>query len=161
MFDFLGLTVEQIKIKYKQLAMKHHPDLGGDLEIMKLLNNAYETALKNCNGQTTKDDQGETHTYKYNQEFEQALMDKIIQLLSLNMPDVEIDLIGTWIWVTGDTKPVKDKIKQAGCMWHSKRGCWYFKIGKYYKGNSSASLDELAKKYGCTNASKFKKGIKK
>jgi hypothetical protein len=160
MFDFLGLTVEQIKIKYKQLAMKHHPDLGGDLEIMKLLNNAYETALKNCNGQTTKDDQGETHTYKYNQEVEQALMDKIIQLLSLNMPDVEIDLIGTWIWVTGDTKPVKDKIKQAGCTWHSKRGCWYFKIGKYYGRSSPESLEGLALKYGCTNASKFKKGIK-
>ena len=58
MFDFSGLTVEQIKIKYKQLAMKHHPDLGGDLETMKILNNAYEEALKRCNGQTTKDDQG-------------------------------------------------------------------------------------------------------
>ena len=77
MFDFLGLTVEEIKVNYKKLAMKHHPDLGGDLETMKLLNNAYETALKNCDGQTTKDDQGE-HTYKYNQEIEKALMDKIM-----------------------------------------------------------------------------------
>ena len=160
MFDFSRLTVEQIKIKYKQLAMKHHPDLGGDLETMKLLNNAYEEALKRCNGQTTKDDQGKEHTYKYNQEIERSLMDKIIQLLSLNMDNVEIDLIGSWIWITGDTKPVKDKLKEAGCTWHSKRGCWYFKIGKYYGRSSPASLEELAVKYGCTNTSKFKKGIK-
>lgn len=160
MFNFSGMTVEQIKINYKKLAVKHHPDLGGDLETMKALNNAYEAALKSCNGQTSKDDQGQEYTYKYNQEIEKALMDKIIELLSLNMPNVEIDLIGTWIWITGDTKPVKDKIKQAGCTWHSKRGCWYFKIGKYYGKSSPDSLEELAKKYGCTNASKFNKNIK-
>jgi hypothetical protein len=160
MFDFSGLTVEQIKIKYKKLAMQYHPDLGGDLEIMKMLNNAYEAALKSCDGQKTKDDQGQEHTYKYSQEIEQALMNKIIELLSLNMEDVDIDLIGTWIWVTGNTKPFKDKIKQAGCTWHSKRGCWYFKIGKYYGKSSTSSLEELAKKYGCTNASKFNKNIK-
>ena len=155
MFDFLGLTVEEIKVNYKKLAMKHHPDLGGDLETMKLLNNAYETALKNCDGQTTKDDQGE-HTYKYNQEIEKALMDKIMELLSLNLQGIEIDLIGTWIWITGDTKPVKDQLKEAECKWHGKRGCWYFKIGNYYR-RSSKSLETLAEKYGCTNANKFNK----
>jgi hypothetical protein len=155
MFDFLGLTVEEIKVNYKKLAMKHHPDLGGDLETMKLLNNAYETALKNCDGQTTKDDQGE-HTYKYNQEIEKALMDKIMELLSLNLQGIEIDLIGTWIWITGDTKPVKDQLKEAECKWHGKRGCWYFKIGNYYR-RSSESLETLAEKYGCTNANKFNK----
>ena len=160
MFNFSGMTVEQIKINYKKLVVKHHPDLGGDLETMKALNNAYEAALKSCNGQTSKDDQGQEYTYKYNQEIEKALMDKIIELLSLNMENVEIDLIGTWIWITGDTKPVKDKIKQAGCTWHSKRGCWYFKIGKYYGRSSPDSLEELAKKYGCTNANKFNKNIK-
>lgn len=155
MFDFLGLTVEEIKVNYKKLAMKHHPDLGGDLETMKLLNNAYETALKNCDGQTTKDDQGE-HTYKYNEEIEKALMDKIMELLSLNLQGIEIDLIGTWIWITGDTKPVKDQLKDAECKWHGKRGCWYFKIGNYYR-RSSKSLETLAEKYGCTNADKFNK----
>jgi hypothetical protein len=158
MFDFSG-SVEEIKLKYKKLAMQHHPDLGGDLETMKLLNNAYEASLKRCNGQTTKDGDKE-YTYKYNQEVEEALMNKIMELLSLNMNNVEIDLIGTWIWITGDTKTVKDKLKEAGCTWHSKRGCWYFKIGKYYGRSSPESLEELALKYGCTNTSKFKKGIK-
>jgi len=73
---------------------------------------------------------------------------------------IDNQMVGTWIWITGDTKPVKDKIKQAGCTWHSKRGCWYFKIGKYYGRSSPDSLEELAKKYGCTNASKFNKNIK-
>lgn len=161
MFNFTGLTVEQIKVEYKRLAMQHHPDLGGDLETMKQLNNAYEAALKSCNGQESKDSKGNTHTYKYNQEIERELMDKIIELLALGLEGVEIDLIGTWLWITGDTKPIKDKLKAAGCSWHSTRGCWYFKIGKYYGRYSPESLEDLAEKYGCTNVGKFKKSVKK
>ena len=77
-------------------------------------------------------------------------------MLSLNLQGIEIDLIGTWIWITGDTKPVKDQLKEAECKWHGKRGCWYFKIGNYYR-RSSKSLETLAEKYGCTNANKFNK----
>jgi curved DNA-binding protein CbpA len=32
---------EKIKLKYRQLALKYHPDRGGDEEKMKLINMAY------------------------------------------------------------------------------------------------------------------------
>lgn len=45
-FTILGVsldsTPEEIKIKYKQLANIHHPDKGGDEELFKLINLAYE-----------------------------------------------------------------------------------------------------------------------
>ena len=46
LYKILGLpnfaTVEDIKKAYRQLAMKHHPDRGGDEEIMKKINTAYQ-----------------------------------------------------------------------------------------------------------------------
>lgn len=37
---------QEIKTRYRDLAKKHHPDLGGDTETMKAVNEAYEQALK-------------------------------------------------------------------------------------------------------------------
>jgi hypothetical protein len=153
---FQGLnTVEEIKAHYKNLARKNHPDLGGDLEVMKEINNQYERALKGCHGQESKDSEGRTHTYKYNAETEQAIINKISELIALNLETVEISLIGVYLWITGDTKPSKDKLKGAGCYWHSKRGCWYWKPAEVRSyGQSKGDLDELARKYGCTNIGK-------
>lgn len=44
---FLGLTQElEIKARYKELAKKHHPDLGGCAEIMKEVNAQYEKCME-------------------------------------------------------------------------------------------------------------------
>lgn len=135
-------TVEQIKAEYRRLAKIHHPDIGGSEEEFKRLNNEYHDALKRCDGQ--KD--GE-HTYRYNEGTEQELMDKIYDLL--NLPGLEISLIGLWIWVSGDTKRHKEALKAMGLSWHSKRVCWYYKPQGWKRTRSSqASLEELAKKYG-------------
>ena len=38
-------TIPQVKKKYRKLAMTHHPDLGGNHEIMATITNAYNEAL--------------------------------------------------------------------------------------------------------------------
>jgi hypothetical protein len=109
---FQGLTtVEEIKAQYRKLAFKFHPDHGGDLERMKELNLQYEKALKNCNGQTSKDSEGVDHTYRYNEAVENELVEILFQLLSLKMENVDLLLIGTWVWIIGATKPYKDQLK--------------------------------------------------
>ena len=37
------LDVELINKNYKNLARKHHPDMGGDMETFKKINNAHKT----------------------------------------------------------------------------------------------------------------------
>ena len=44
----------------------------------------------------------------------------------MKLKNVEIELIGTWLWIHGDTKPVKEQLKAHNCKWHSKRKCWYW-----------------------------------
>ena len=142
-------TVEQIKKEYRKLCMKFHPDRnGGDTEIMKQINIEYKTALKNIDGQVTTDNSGKEHKYYYNEQTEQDLMDKINALLSLNMVDVDVVIIGSWIWITGNTKPYKEQLKKLDCKYNGKRKCWYFHTGKARKAYSKSGLTELAMKYG-------------
>jgi hypothetical protein len=146
MIDFFqGLTsVEDIKSTYRTLARQHHPDLGGSLETMKMLNSQYHAKLKSVNGS-----QSGEHTYNYNQKIEQDIIDKINELLLLS--DVIVDLIGTWIWVRGETKPHREKLKELGCFWHAGRKVWYWKPKGFGRSRSNpGSLDSLALKYGCT-----------
>jgi len=163
MFNFFQncSTVEEIKSEYRKLARQYHPDLGGDTETMKALNNAYESALKSCNGQKSKDSEGKEHTYKYNAEVEQEIVDFIYAFNTLDLP-LRADLIGVWVWITGDTKPHKEALKSLKCRWHNKRAAWYFRPESYKGGFSSdGSLEELAAKYGCQNVNAYKDSKKK
>lgn len=137
-------TVEEIKNLYRTLAMQHHPDRGGDAEVMKEINNQYHQALKACEGQKS----GESEKpYQYRADFENEIMEKLLELLKLR--SLEIALIGFWIWVSGDTKSNKEALKAAGLIWHKERQQWYYKPKDWKNSKrSKGSLEELAKKYG-------------
>ena len=109
-------------------------------------------ALERLHKSETIGDDNKTRTYYYNSNTELELMEKIDALLKLRLANVEIDLIGLYIWVTGDTRPVKDQIKSVGDMgWNSKRGCWFYKakcLANYKPRYSGKSLNDLANKYG-------------
>ena len=144
------VKVEHLKAEYRRLAFVWHPDRGGDLRTMQEINAEYHARLASFDGAESNGADGKTHRYSYKRDVEQGLMDKISELLALRLgPTVEINLIGTWIWILGDTKPVKDKIKSVGCKWHSKRGCWYWQNDGYKRRYSHKSLGALASQYGC------------
>lgn len=146
---FIGATtVEEIKTRYRRLAMSHHPDRGGDAEVMKALNREYHETLRKCHGTTTADSEGADHTYYYNENVEQAVMDKLADLLKLNLPNIRVMLVGTWLWVDGDTKPVKQHIKDLAFRWHHNREKWYWHAGRYRRGPSKGEFSEIAGKYG-------------
>lgn len=135
-------TVEEIKTRYRDLAKAHHPDLGGDEDTMKDINAQYQAALKSCHGQRT-----EEREYSYKADIEQELMDKLLELLKLR--NLDIALIGYWIWVSGDTKRNKDALKSAGLQWNPQRRCWYYKPKDWRRSfKSNGSFQDLAQKYG-------------
>lgn len=143
-------TVAEAKTLYRTLAMQNHPDVGGVHATMQMINAQYHECLQHMDGQHTKDEQGEQHEYRYYYATEQAVMDKIGELLGLHMTGVEIRLIGTWVWVEGNTRVYKDAIKSHGMSWHSKRTAWYWRPTTGYRThyNGSASLDDLEGYYG-------------
>jgi hypothetical protein len=148
MFNHLT-NVNQIKQEYRKLALQHHPDRGGDTSTMQRVNALYQKALEQCNGQTSKGSDNKDHTYYYNQEIEQAIMDKIAEILSRKMKGVELELVGTWLWVGGETYQHKDILGKELKMRYSRRHKkWSWHNGPKYSRKSKLSYDEIRTFYG-------------
>ena len=156
MFFDTVYQVNDIKSLYRDLAFQYHPDRNpaADFEkfnrLMQQVNAEYHEALKSADRQTAKGEDGKDHTYYYNQEREQAVVDKIAELIKLQMDGVDIWLVGTWVWVEGNTRPYKDQLGKdgLGLSWHSKRKMWYFRTAQYRTQYSGADFDTLKTMYG-------------
>ena len=144
-------TVAQVKQEYRRLALLHHPDRGGDTVTMQAINAAYHEALKALDRSETVDERGETHRYYYNHTREQSVMDKIAETLAAKIitDDVEMILVGTWIWISGATRPIQEQLKQLDYRWHGQRQRWYHRPpGHRSPYNRGVSFEGLMATYG-------------
>ena len=143
-------TVHTAKREYRHLAKRYHPDAGGTNEEMKAVNAAYEALLASMDGQEQRGSDGRMHTYHYNADLEREIMDMIQSLLKLRMVDVDIALIGTWIWVKDETKPYKDQLGNdgLGLRWSGKHKAWYWRKQAWRGRTSGKDLGGIAQTYG-------------
>lgn len=141
-------TAEELKKAYREAARKLHPDSnpGKDTtEDFKIMQAEFEKAwerLKNVH--VNKD--GETYE-KETTETAGEFMDLINKLL--NIPGIEVELCGSWIWITGNTKAVKDELKTYGFKFSRNKLAWYYHREPYHKhGNKKMTLDDIRGMYG-------------
>lgn len=138
-------TLEELKKAYYKLAMKMHPDKGGDVEEMKVLNNEYDALFAKVSHVHVNKD-GQTYERKTNEKPEE--FKDIIDAL-MKMSGITIEVIGSFVWVSGDTKPNKDQLKAMGFRWHSKKLNWYKSPEGYRKFNRKQySMDEVRDMFG-------------
>ena len=122
-------TAEELKKAYRTWAKKLHPDLGGNAEEFKQMQNEYEKLwerLKNVH----QNAQGETYT-KETDETPQEFIHIINVLITL--VGVEVEICGKWIWVSGNTKAHKETLKQLKFKWAHKKQAWYYHAEPYNK----------------------------
>jgi len=140
-------TLEDLKKQYKALALGHHPDCGGCVKDMQAINNAYDKLfqlLKN----THTNANGETYQSTNKTEETPEQFRDIINAL-INLQNITIEIIGNWIWVTGDTFSCKNILKQHKFKWGSKKHAWYFHSEPYKKKSKKAlSLEDIRAVYG-------------
>ena len=138
-------TAEDAKKVYKTLARKYHPDCGGNNEDMKALNLAFEEVFEKLKN-TFRTKEGKFYQ-KANTETAGAFMDIINALIKLE--GITIEICGTFIWVTGDTKPVKDSLKALGLRYSGDKKAWY-KAPDNYKRKSSErwSMEAIRSAFG-------------
>ena len=75
----------------------------------------------------------------------QTAVNKIIDL-----PGINIEICGKWVWVSGDTRAVKNELKTAGFFWARKKQMWYYRKAedrRWYKGKT-ATMEHIRDKYG-------------
>lgn len=125
--------INEAKKIYRTLAKKLHPDVGGTEEAFKLLNAIYNDLIEN--------------KISFSNDFKIDIeLEKIISLI-LHYENINIELIGSWIWVAGETKEIKEHLKEIGFKWASKKKMWFYGElkGKNFKEHS---IDEIKSKYG-------------
>ena len=132
--EFAEVTgINEAKKIYKKLAKKLHPDVGGSEEEFKILNSVYNDLIEN-------------KIYFSNESKIDLELEKIISQI-LHYEDITIELIGSWIWISGDSKSIKEKLKKLGFKWARKKKMWYYGEMKS-KNPNPKSIDEIKSKYG-------------
>lgn len=131
------ITPKTTKHAFREGSKKYHPDVNpAGEDMMKIINEAYEV-LKDYQGQT-----------KYQQtDYGKTLNDALNSII--NLSGLIIEICGSWIWITGNTKDHKAVLKEAGFKWAFKKRAWYFRPEDYRsKSKGSKSLDDIRNKYG-------------
>jgi curved DNA-binding protein CbpA len=137
--------IEDLKAQYKKLIFKYHPDHGGDtaqtaeiIDEYKELYKRFKDIHKNAQGETYKKTSTETP-----EEF-------IVLVNSLlTMQGIKIDIVGSFVWVYGDTKQHKDALKALGFRWAPKKKMWYKAPADYHRrGRGEYTYDHIREKYG-------------
>lgn len=144
---FEGLEkLEDIKARYKELAKTFHPDLGGDVEIMKGVNAEYEKMLV---GGYQKEGKSIT-------EIDELLVKDAEVRRKLNeiilLEGLKVELCGSWLWVSGETKTHKEKLKEAMFRWSPNKLAWYWREEEHRSySRKPMDLDNIRMKWGSSS----------
>jgi len=135
--------IDTLKKQYFNLAKKYHPDAGGTTTQFQQLQNEYDKLFKSLlSGSSLNSEQKNNEI-----EIDEAIRKIIDQLI--NIENITVEVIGKWLWIGGNTYPVKTTLKSVGLSFIKKAGVPYW----VYKGVESSSrgtmsLDEIKAKYG-------------
>ncbi|QKF76360.1 hypothetical protein [Arcobacter defluvii] len=142
--QFKGIDgINEAKKIYKQLAKKLHPDVGGSDELFKMLNSIYTNILENG--------------IYFSNEFKFDLeIEKIISQI-LHYENILIEVVGSWVWVSGDTREIKEKLKELNFKWASKKKLWFYGEMKGRNPNEK-SMEDIKSKYGFETVKTKEKG---
>ena len=69
---------------------------------------------------------------------------------------VTVELCGEWLWISGETKTVKEQLKAAGCRYSANKQLWYWRpADKPFRRRrgSQSTIEEIRTKYGSATVS--------
>ena len=133
-------TLEELRKEYKRLVKQNHPDNGGSLEAIKTINVEYEISFHILEKADTES------SNKYNMKEDEMLRAVINAIINLN---IEIEICGSWVWVSGNTYSCKDDLKSNGFHWASKKKMWYWHDPQEQtRSNGKTSMNDIREKYG-------------
>ena len=165
-----NMSAADMKALYKTLAKQNHPDLGGDLETMKLINAEYaywyaRSSVKETRETKTADkpESADYYTNYYNDEFINSLEKMIAWIYNNNVDRIQgltVEIIGVFVWIGGVTAEMRETqflIKSVGFkgswkvfddghkafMWK-----WTHEIRRF---GSEKNFDTISRKYGSTD----------
>lgn len=141
-------TFDELKQQYKLLVKQFHPDLNHGVDttsIMQEINNEYEMLIKSGLHKSTSSDNTKKTNHDDIADGYRDVIDTII-----NMNEIVIELIGSWVWVTGNTFNHKDALKSIGFKWSKNKKAWYWHSDEWTstRHNKKYSMQDIRMMHG-------------
>ena len=141
----------ELKNAYRDLIKKNHPDVGGCTESMKTINAEYEYLFNNVNELGRSRMSAEDLKKDFN-SLNDSYREQLEKIIFLN--DINIEVIGSWLWLSGSTYQHYDTIKGEGFKWSKSKKAWYWYKGidtakTFYKSHCK-NLQEVRNMHGST-----------
>jgi len=134
--------------------MQHHPDHGGDTATMQIINGQYAAVISwlQLASETERQDDAHEENHKTYADYHDLseifaeIKIKIEAVLNLGR-DIEIELCGAWIWLHGETRPIKEVLKSYGFRWSPNKELWYF-AGVRTFNRKKRTMEEIRTMHG-------------
>lgn len=144
-------SLEELKSKYLELVRRYHPLLNKDVNkaYIKNINDEYNEKFKKVKSffMSRNGEIYEKENTEDKREFKKII--NTVLLLDKNQEGkITLDILGTFIWIGGDTYPHKETFKKLGLRWSRNKQKWY-KAPKGYRryGKKQYSYNEIKNMY--------------
>lgn len=145
-------TIEDVKKLYRELAKKLHPDCGGNADEFKAMQAEYSIAFEKYKN-IHVNAQGETYTKTAEAAADDCSAEEYADIIDkvIHFEGVNVEVIGSWVWLTGATMIYKDEIKAAGFWWSKTKKAWYYNGStRKTRRRGRYSMEGLRAKWGST-----------
>jgi len=136
-----GNNLEDLKKAYRAMCKQYHPDINPDgAELMKTINFAYELLSRNIGKWSFQTTYSKT-----------SILDSLQELFNKikHCQRIKVEVCGSWLWVTGNTREYKDLFKSLKMRWSNNKKSWYWHPEDYRKlGKRVFDLDEIRNMFG-------------
>lgn len=149
-------NLDELRKQYRDLLKLYHPDnANGSTGITQQINAEYDQLfkiLKNRHETHSADDNQNSTDFnnmKYDFTEDQILREMLQQII--HMHNVTIEVVGAWLWISGNTYQYKKELKSLGFKWASQKKMWYWHSEAFRKkSHKSLSMDDIRNYYGST-----------
>lgn len=110
---------------------------------MKAVNAAFDFLMVNIDKINSFQSTDEKAHYNYGDD-----MESVLNVLT-GLSGLVYEVIGNWIWISGETRDHKDTLKEIGCKWAAKKNSG-FTVLKNIRAAGTAKNTVLMKSARCT-----------
>lgn len=150
-------TLEQLRKQYRDLLKKYHPDnANGSTETTQEINAEYDRlfkVLKDRHEKSTDSKENNAKTDFNNMKYdftEDELLREMLQKV-IHLSDITIEIIGNWLWISGNTYQYREKLKDLGFKFTGQKKSWYWHSEAFRKrSKKKLSMDDIRNYYGST-----------
>lgn len=157
-------TLDELQSEYRKLLLQFHPDRHANESPERIaeftrktqqLNAEYAYKAGELRASTAKakaKSEGKPEPKDADYAAWAVVDEQIRQAIEriVFLPDLDIELCGFWVWVGGETRPVKDQLKAAGYKWAPQKEKWYYP-GVPASSRGSMRMEDIRSRYGSTH----------